>query len=132
LRRFRGGIPMKAPVISGGLAAIVGGVAVALAVPVAYAAPCSAAAATGTIGSVSSAASQFLATHPGADQTLSEAISQSPDDARASVRAYFTAHPDEYLALRGITAPLADVQNRCGTAGLPMNLIDAFDEFQAG
>ena len=88
--------------------------------------------ATGTNGSVSSAASQFLTTHPSADQTLSEAISQSPDDARASVRAYFTAHPDEYVALRGITAPLVDLQNRCGTAGVPMNLIDAFDEFQAG
>jgi heme-binding protein len=123
---------MKARVMFGGIAVVVGGFAAALTAPVAYAAPCSAADATGTIGSVSSAASQFLATHPGADQTLSGAISQPPDDARASVRAYFTAHPDEYLALRGITAPLADVQNRCGTAGLPMNLIDAFDEFQAG
>ncbi len=122
---------MKARVIFGGLAAV-GGVTVVLTAPEAHAAPCSASGATSTIGSVSSAASQFLATHPGADQTLSDAISQPPDDARASVRAYFTAHPDEYLVLRGITAPLVDLQNRCGTAGLPLNLIDAFNEFQAG
>ncbi len=101
-------------------------------VPAANAAPCSASGATGTIGSVSTAASQYLATHPGADQTLSNAISQPPDEARASVRAYFTAHPDEYVALKGITAPLIGLQNECGTVGLPMNLIDAFNEFQAG
>ena len=123
---------MKASAIAGGFAIAVGGFAVTLSTPVAHAAPCSASGATGTVGSVSSAASQFLAAHPGADQTLSEAISQSPDDARASVRAYFTAHPDEYLALRGITGPLVDLQNRCGTAGLPTNLIDSFNEFQAG
>jgi hemophore-related protein len=100
--------------------------------PVANAAPCSAANATGTIGAVSIATSQYLVTHPGADQTLSDAIAQSPQDARDSVRAYFTAHPDEYLALKGITRPLIDLQNQCGTAGLPANLIDAFNEFQAG
>jgi heme-binding protein len=100
--------------------------------PVAGAAPCSASAATGTIGAVSGATSQYLIAHPGADATLSAAIGQPPEQARASVRAYFTAHPDEYLALRGITAPLIDLQNQCGTAGLPMNLIQAFNEFQAG
>ena len=113
----------------GGAGIVLAGIAAA---PIAGAAPCSAAGATGTIGSVSTAASQYLAGHPGADQTLSTAISQSPDDARASVRAYFTAHPDEYVALKGITAPLVGLQNECGTAGLPMNLIDAFNEFQAG
>jgi heme-binding protein len=113
----------------GGAGIVFAGIAAA---PVAGAAPCSASGATGTIGSVSTAASQYLAGHPGADQTLSNAISQSPDDARASVRAYFTSHPDEYVALKGITAPLVGLQNECGTAGLPMNLIDAFNEFQAG
>jgi len=117
----------------GALAGAVAGTAAAIVgMPPAAAAPCSASAATATIGSVSSAASQFLAAHPGADQTLSDAISQPPDAARASVRAYFSAHPDEYLALKGITAPLVGLQDQCGTAGLPMNLIDAFDEFQAG
>ena len=95
----------------GGAGIVFAGIAAA---PVAGAAPCSASGATGTIGSVSTAASQYLAGHPGADQTLSN------------------AHPDEYVALKGITAPLVGLQNECGTAGLPMNLIDAFNEFQAG
>lgn len=42
------------------------------------------------------------------------------------------AAPNEYVALKGITAPLVGLQNECGTVGLPMNLIDAFNEFQAG
>lgn len=100
--------------------------------PGAAAQPCSASGATNTIGAVSAATSQFLIAHPDADRTLSDAISQSPDDARASVRAYFTAHPDEYVTLRGITAPLVDLQHRCGSTNLPSNLVDAFDEFQAG
>jgi hemophore-related protein len=100
--------------------------------PTAAAAPCSAAEATGTIGSVSAQASQFLDAHPGSDRALSEAYTQNPEDARVSVRAYFTAHPDEYLALKGITAPLVDLQNRCGTAGVPADVVAAFNEFQAG
>jgi hemophore-related protein len=102
-----------------------------LAAPVAGAA-CSASGATNTISTVSGAASAFLSAHPGADATLSTAITQSPDEARTSVRSYFTAHPDEYLALKGITAPLVDLKNQCGTAGLPTNLVQAFEEFQTG
>ena len=99
---------------------------------VAGAAPCAASSATGTIGTVSGATSQYLLAHPGADATLSAAIGQPPEEARVSVREYFTAHPDEYFALKGITAPLVDLQNQCGTAGLPMNLVQAFNEFQTG
>lgn len=104
----------------------------ALSPAVAGAAPCSASAATGTISAVSGEASRYLSAHPGADATLSAAIGQSPELARESVRAYFTAHPDEFFALKGITAPLVDLQNQCGTGGLPTDLIQAFNEFQAG
>lgn len=113
-----------------------GGVAVVfattVAVPVASAAPCTASGATGTIAQVSGAASQYLASHPGADQALTNAASQSSADARASVRDYFTAHPGEYFDLKGITAPLVDLQRQCNVAGGPMDLISAFNEFQAG
>jgi len=103
----------------GGAGIVLAGIATA---PIAGAAPCSAAGATGTIGSVSTAASQYLAGHPGADQTLSTAISQSPDDARASVRAYFTAHPNEYFDLQGIVAPLKDLRGQCGVSVTPSQL----------
>ncbi len=113
---------------------VVGGMAVAaLAAPVANAAPCSASGATATISSVSGAASQFLSAHPGADQALTNAASQSPDEARASVRTYFTANPGEYLELKGITRPLVDLQNQCGVNGLGgADLLAAFNEFQGG
>ena len=107
--------------------------AVTITAPVANAAPCTASGATGTISSVSGAASQFLSAHPGADQVLTTAASQSPDDARASVRAYFTANPGEYLELKGITRPLVDLQNQCGVNGLGgADLLQAFNEFQNG
>ena len=113
---------------------LLGGTALAtVAAPIANAAPCTASGATGTISQVSGAASQFLAAHPGADQALTNAASQSPADARASVRGYFTANPGEYVELKGITAPLVDLQKQCGVSGLGgADLLQAFNEFQAG
>lgn len=113
---------------------LLGGTALAtVAAPIANAAPCTASEATGTISQVSGAASQFLAAHPGADQALTNAASQSPADARASVRGYFTANPGEYVELKGITAPLVDLQKQCGVSGLGgADLLQAFNEFQAG
>jgi hemophore-related protein len=112
---------------------VVGGIACAVTAPPANAAPCTASSATGTISSVAGAASQFLSAHPGADQALTNAASQSPDDARASVRGYFTANPGEYLELKGITAPLVDLQRQCGVSGLGgADLLSAFNEFQNG
>lgn len=113
---------------------VLGGIAtVGIAAPANAAPGCTASQATGTISSVSGAASQFLAAHPGADQALTNAASQSPDDARASVRGYFTANPGEYLELKGITAPLVDLQKQCGVRGLGgADLLQAFNEFQAG
>lgn len=112
---------------------LLGGAAAGLlTAPTAAAQPCDASAAIGTISSVAGQASQYLSTHPGANQVLSAATAQSPEEARASVRAYFTANPGEYLELKGITAPLSTLQGQCGTAGVPMNLVNAFNEFQAG
>ena len=100
--------------------------------PAAGAAPCAVSEAAGTISSVSGAASQYLVAHPETDRVLSEARAQPMDQARATVRDYFMANPGQYLDLKGITAPLVDLQNRCGTGGLPSYLVDAFNEFQAG
>jgi hemophore-related protein len=111
---------------------VLGGIAAGIAAPTASAEPCTADGATSTISSVSGATSQYLANHPGANQVLTNAASQAPADARNSVRAYFTANPSEYFALKGITAPLVDLQNRCGTASVPADWVAAFNEFQAG
>ncbi len=112
--------------------AIAGLALAGFAAPVANAAPCMVSEAAGTISSVSGAASQYLAGHPGADQALSTARTQPREQARETVRAYFTANPGEYMELKNITAPLVDLQNRCGSAGIPSDFIEAFNEFQAG
>lgn len=111
---------------------VLGGVLTAVSMPVATAAPCMADEAANTISAVAGAAGQYLSAHPDANQALSDAASQAPADARVTVRNYFTANPGEYFDLRGITAPLVDLQHRCGTVGLPSDLISAFNEFQAG
>jgi len=111
---------------------LLSGVLAAVAMPAAGAAPCMANEAANTISAVAGAAGQYLSAHPDANQVLSDAASQAPADARVSVRNYFTANPGEYFDLKGITAPLVDLQHRCGTVGLPSDLISAFDEFQAG
>jgi heme-binding protein len=113
--------------------AVLTGMAVAVSVaPAVNAAPCMADEAANTISSVAGAAGQYLSAHPGANQALSDAASQPRDQARTIVRDYFTANPGEYFDLKGITAPLLDLRNRCGSVGLPSDLISAFDEFQAG
>ena len=119
---------------TGGVCAgfLLSGVLAAVAMPAAGAAPCMANEAANTISAVAGAAGQYLSAHPDANQVLSDAASQAPADARVSVRNYFTANPGEYFDLKGITAPLVDLQHRCGTVGLPSDLISAFDEFQAG
>lgn len=58
---------------------------------------------------------------------LTAAATQPPDAARANVRAYFTAHPNEYLDLRGIAAPLTDMRAQCGIAVSPGQLATLFE-----
>lgn len=120
--------------IAGAFAATLLGAAVAttLGAPVAGAEQCAAGEVATTFSSVSGAAGQFLSAHPGANRVLTDARGQSPEQARADVRAYFTANPGEYYELKNITAPLVDLQNRCGTNGVPPELVQAFNEFQAG
>ncbi|KUI18194.1 hypothetical protein AU191_02750 [Mycolicibacterium acapulense] len=97
------------------------------AVPVASAAPCMASGLATTASGVLSQAGGYLESHPGANEVLTAAATQPPDAARASVRAYFTAHPNEYLDLRGIAAPLTDMRAQCGIAVSPGQLAMLFE-----
>ena len=78
------------------------------------------------------AAHQYLADHPGAGQVLTAAANQPQPQAAANVRGYFTANPAEYYDLRGILAPIGDVQRTCNVSVLPPNLASAYDQFMAG
>jgi hemophore-related protein len=53
---------------------------------------------------------------------LTAAASQSPADARSSVRGYFGAHPNEFLDLQNIARPLSDLRNQCNVTLSPSQL----------
>lgn len=115
-------------------ATVMGGLALAaLTTPVASADDtCSAAAVTGTVNAVTGSAQQYLSDHPGAGQVFYAAMRQSPAQAEADVRGYFTANPQEYYDLRGILAPIGTVQQQCNVSVLPPALQAAYNQFMAG
>lgn len=115
--------------------AVIGGAAVAvLAAPAASAdsSVCSAGGVANTVNSVTGSAQQYLTTHPGAGQVLYAAAVQSPAQAAAALRGYFTANPGEYYDLRGILAPIGDVQRQCNVSVLSPQLQAAYNQFMAG
>ncbi len=117
------------------LAAVtLGGLAVAaLSAPVASADDvCSAGRVANTVNTVTGSAQQYLAGHPGAGQVLYAAMRQPPAQAAADVRGYFTANPQEYYELRGILAPIGDVQQQCNVTVLPPMLQAAYNQFMTG
>jgi len=119
---------MSATGLLGGLVA-----ATIVTAPAALAAPdCSASGISGTVSSVTGAATDYLNAHPGANQAVTAAKSQSPADAEANLRGYFTANPAEYYELRGILAPIGDTQRACNVQVLPPNLATAYTTFMAG
>lgn len=111
-------------------ACLLGGVAAAtIAAPTANAQPaCTASSFATTASGVLNAAGGYLNSHPGANDVLTRAASQPAGEAEASVRAYFEAHPNEYLDLRNIARPLIDQRNQCGVAVSPAQLSLLFDE----
>lgn len=114
--------------------ALLAGVAVAtLAAPNAVAAPdCSPEAVSGTVGSVTGAAHQYLDAHPGAKGALYSAPNRPVSQAASDIRGYFTANPQEYYELRNILAPIGEKQRQCNVTALPPQLASAYDQFMAG
>ena len=124
---FRGVAGLGAGCLLGGLAAAT------IAAPTASAAPdCSPGGLSNTVGSATGSARQYLTNHPGANEVVTAAATQPRPEAAANVRAYFTAHPQEYYELRGILAPIGDAQRQCSVTLLPPDLASAYDEFMAG
>lgn len=112
---------------------IAGFAAATIAAPAASAAPdCSASAVSGTVSSTTGSARAYLDTHPGANQAVTAAFAQPRGQAAATLRDYFTANPSEYYDLRGILAPIGDVQRQCNIQALPPELASAYNEFMAG
>jgi heme-binding protein len=100
-----------------------GGLAFAtIAIPSAGAQPnCTASGFSHTASGVLAAAGGWLDAHQEANNVLTAAGMQGAG-AEASVRDYFVAHPQEYQELRGIAAPLIDLQHGCNTAIQPIQI----------
>ena len=77
-------------------------------------------------------ANQYLGNHPGANAVVTAARNEPRGQAATDLRNYFTAHPQEYVELRGILAPIGDTQRQCNTTVLSPDLESAYNEFMAG
>jgi heme-binding protein len=113
---------------------LLGGMAMGIVgAPSAAAAPdCSPGGVNNTVSTVQGSAEQYLAAHPGANQVVTAAYGQPRPEAEASLRGYFTGHPQEYNDLRGILAPIGDTERQCNVTALPPYLESAYQEFMAG
>jgi hemophore-related protein len=109
----------------------IGGIAATtVALPTASAAPCTASGLSSTASGVMADAGAYLAAHPGADDVLTAAGTQSTADAKSSVQSYFMAHPGEFLDLKRIAQPLTDLRAQCGVAVSPGQLAALVESFQ--
>ncbi|MCH9733416.1 MAG: heme-binding protein [Actinomycetia bacterium] len=119
-----------------GLAAgcLLGGFAIgAVAAPSAAAdTDCSPDAVANTVATTMSSARSYLAAHPDADEVLTPALNNPGPQSASTVREYFTAHPVQYLQLRGILAPIGETQQQCNVAVLPPDKASAYAQFMAG
>ncbi|MGK2865551.1 MAG: heme-binding protein [Mycobacterium sp.] len=108
---------------------VLGAVAASLiAAPAAAASePCSASNLATVASGVLAQAGGYLDTHPGANDVLTAAGSQSTPDAENSVRGYFLGHPGEFLDLQNIARPLIDLRRQCGVAVSPGQLAALID-----
>jgi hemophore-related protein len=112
---------------------VAGAVGATIVAPTAAAAPdCSAAGVANTVSTVTGSARDYLNNHPGANQVISAAANAPRPEAASNLRAYFTAHPNQYYDLRGILAPIGDTQQQCNTTVLPPDLASAYSQFMAG
>jgi heme-binding protein len=98
-----------------------------VALPVASAVPCKASGFASTASGVLASAGSYLDAHPGADDVLTASANQPEGEAQSSVRAYFAAHPNEFLDLQNIVAPIKNVRSQCGVSVTPTQLAALFE-----
>jgi hemophore-related protein len=83
-----------------------------------------------TISGVTAAAAQYLDAHPDANDAITGAGSETPDQAKTHLSAYFIGHPQQYGDLRGIAQPLTDLRTSCNrsvSASQVAALLQAFE-----
>ena len=120
------------PRVIGTVAACALGVTAFIAAPTATAADCTASGLATTASGVLGEAGGYLGAHPGANNVLTAAATQAPEEARANVRGYFMGNPGEFLELQRIAGPLQDLRNQCGIAVGPVQLATLFETMSEG
>jgi heme-binding protein len=110
-------------------AGAIGGLAAAtIAVPTAAAEPqCTAAGLSNALGTVSSATGGYLASHPGANDVVTNAGALPPGDGENSIRVYFASHPQEWADLQAIAQPLRSLRQACNVDVAPAQIARLFD-----
>ena len=122
----------RRPRVIGTVAACALGVTALIAAPTATAADCTASGLATTASGVLAEAGGYLGAHPGANNVLTAAATQAPEEARANVRGYFMGNPGEFLDLQRIAGPLKDLRNQCGIAVGPGQLATLFETMSEG
>lgn len=122
----------RRPRVIGTVASCALGVMALIAAPTATAADCTASGLATTASGVLAEAGGYLGAHPGANNVLTAAATQAPEEARANVRGYFMGNPGEFLDLQRIAGPLKDLRNQCGIAVGPGQLATLFETMSEG
>ena len=126
--------PVSSPrrIIMGALAAGAVGVAAAAASGItspvnAAPDPCTASSLASTASGVLSQAAGYLENHPAANEALTNAANDAPEDARSAVESYFLAHTNEFFDLQNIAQPLLSMRDQCGDSLSPKRISAILD-----
>ena len=93
--------------------AVCAGISIALPTAGAQPGQCTAAGLAHTISGVTGRAGDYLDSNPDANQAITGAGSETPDQAQANLRGYFASHMKEYNDLKGLAQPLTDLRTSC-------------------
>ena len=104
--------------------AVLGLAAATIALPTAAAQPqCTAAGLSSALGTVSAQTGQYLSSHPGAN----DAITNAGAEGEAAIRNYFVAHPQEWADLQRIAQPLRTLRQQCQVDVAPAEIARLYD-----
>lgn len=122
-------ISMKRGALGLLMSGAVGGMAATtIALPTAAAQPqCTAAGLSTALGSVSTATGDYLASHSGANDVVTNAGAMPPGEGENAIRAYFVAHPQEWADLQAIAQPLRTLREQCNVDVAPAQIARLFD-----
>jgi hemophore-related protein len=110
-----------------GTGALLGVAAATIALPSASAQPqCTAAGLSSALGTVSAQTGQYLNSHRGANDAVTNAGAQGAGG-EAAIRNYFVAHPQEWADLQRIAQPLRALRQQCQVDVAPADIARLYD-----